>query len=110
MLGNCRDFNHSPLDDGQACRHDFLACLSCANARALPRHLPMQLLVAERLQNLRTQMSAEDWIHRHAGPSAQLEEVVAAYTPAQRDQARGTVTASQVRIVDHLLAGALDPA
>lgn len=109
VLGSCLDIDHSPLDDGHACRHDFLSCLSCPNARALPRHLPMQLAVADRLSTLRGHLSVEDWTQRHAGHLAQLEDVLNSYTAAQREQARTEITQDQLRIVTHLFAGALDP-
>ena len=110
IVANCSNFAHSPLDGDEACRRTFLACLDCRNARALPRHLTLQLLVTERLAALRCEMTAQEWVSRHAGQHAQLEEVVSAYTPAQREQARAAATAEHCTIVDQLFAGTLDAA
>jgi hypothetical protein len=107
VLGNCADFEHSPRD-GKRCRQSFLACLDCSNARAFPRHLPTQLLVADRLRDLRTEMSLPQWMAEYAGPLAQLDDIAAEYEPGQVAAARTEITDRDHRTVQLLFSGILD--
>ncbi|KMO82420.1 hypothetical protein EUA04_20855 [Mycolicibacterium obuense] len=107
VLGNCADFEHSPID-GQRCRQSFMACLDCSNARAFPRHLPVQLVVADRLRGLRHEMPIERWIADHAGPLAQLDDIFAEYEQAQLTAARTEITDRDRQTVTLLLAGNLE--
>lgn len=108
VLGECDDFQHSPFDNSRPCRQSFLTCLDCANARAFPRHLPVQLLVADRLRDQQTTLPAENWIRRYAGALAQLDDIFTYYTAAQLKQARSEITDHHHGIVDQLLRGDLD--
>jgi hypothetical protein len=90
VLGSCSDFDRSPLDGGRSCRQTFLTCLDCANARAFPRHLPLQLLVLEELQARRVTMPLVRWVGEFAGRVAQLQQVVEEYEPAQRAHVWGS--------------------
>ncbi len=107
VLGNCADFEHSPVD-GKRCRLSFTACLDCSNARAFPRHLPVQLVVADRLRDLRKELPLGQWIADHAGPLAQLDDIFAEFEPAQLAAAHAQITDSDHRTVDLLLAGDLE--
>ncbi len=107
VLGNCADFEHSPVD-GKRCRQSFMACLDCSNARAFPRHLPVQLVIADRLRDLRRVLPLEQWIADHAGPLAQLDDIFAEYEPAQLASARAEITDDDHRTVTLLLAGDLE--
>lgn len=107
VLGNCTDFEHSPID-GKRCRQSFMACLDCQNARAFPRHLPVQLVVADRIRDLRAQIPVAQWITEHAGPLAQLDDIFAEYEPAQLDAARAAITDRDHRTVALLLSGNLE--
>lgn len=107
VLGSCADFEHSPVD-GKRCRQSFMACLDCGNARAFPRHLPVQLVVADRLRGLRQEMPIERWIVDHAGPLAQLDDIFAEYEQAQLTAARADITDSDHRTVNLLLTGNLE--
>lgn len=107
VLGNCADFEHSPID-GKRCRQSFMACLDCSNARAFPRHLPVQLVVADRLRDLRKEMPIGQWITDHAGPLAQLDDIFAEYEQAQLTAARAEITDSDHRTVNLLLSGNLE--
>jgi len=109
VLGSCADFEHAPLDGGQPCRRSFLYCLDCANARAFPRHLPMQLLVLDELRARQGLVSVQRWAGEYAGRVAQLEDIVNEYEPAQREQARGLITDSHRHLAARLFAGDLDP-
>lgn len=107
VLGNCADFEHSPIDE-KRCRQSFLACLDCSNARAFPRHLPTQLLVADRLRDLRTEMPLPQWVAEYAGPLAQLDDIAAEYEPGQLAAARADISERDHRTVHLLLSGNLD--
>ena len=109
VLGSCSDFAHSPLDDGRPCRQNFLTCLDCPNARAFPRHLPVQLLVLDELRNLRKQVPASEWTAAFAGRAAQLEQIIGEFEPAQIDLARIQITSTHHGVVRRLFAGDLDP-
>jgi len=109
VLGSCRDFQHSPLDGGRSCRQTFLTCLDCGNARAFPRHLPLQLVVLDALRAQRPGVPVERWITDFAGRVAQLEEIVGEFEPAQREQARSQITDSHRHLVSRLWSGDLDP-
>ncbi|QNJ89935.1 hypothetical protein HZU40_00255 (plasmid) [Mycolicibacterium fluoranthenivorans] len=107
VLGNCADFEHSPID-GKRCRQSFIACLNCSNARAFPRHLPVQLVVADRIRGLRKEMPIGQWIADHAGPLAQLDDIFAEYEQAQLTAARAEITDSDHQTVNLLLSGNLE--
>lgn len=108
VLGECSDFEHSPFDNDRPCRQAFLTCLDCVNARAFPRHLPAQLLVADRIRDQQAELPAENWIRRYAGPLAQLDDIFTFYTPAQINKARAETTDHDRLRVDHLLRGDFD--
>jgi hypothetical protein len=109
VLGECEDFEHSPLDNDQRCRRTFMDCLDCDNARAFPRHLPLQLVVLDRLRALRPTVSLERWVGEFADRVAQLEDVVGQYEPAQVDRARDQITDTHHQVATRLLSGDLDP-
>lgn len=109
VLGSCQDFEHSPLDDGHPCRQTFLSCLDCCNARAFPRHLPVQLLVLDELRSRQKTMPLERWISEVAGRVAQLDDIVNEYEPAQREHARTQITDAHRHLVARLFSGDLDP-
>jgi len=109
VLSACADFDHSPLDAGSSCRQTFLSCLDCGNARAFPRHLPLQLLVLDELRAQRATMPLSRWVGEIAGRVAQLEGVVDEYEPAQRDLARTQITDGHRHLVARLFSGDLDP-
>lgn len=108
LLGECTDFEHSPFDNDRPCRQAFLTCLDCVNARAFPRHLPAQLLVADRIRDQQAELPAENWIRRYAGPLAQLEDIFTLYTPQQMNNARAETTSRDRELVEHLLQGDFD--
>lgn len=109
VLGSCSDFAHSPLDNGRPCRQSFLTCLDCENARAFPRHLPVQLLVLDELRDRQPQVPAGEWASSYAGRAAQLEQIISEFEPAQIELARSQVTGTHRAVARHLFAGDLDP-
>lgn len=108
VLGVCTDFSHSPLDGGRACSQSFLNCLDCSNARALPRHLPMQLAVLDALRDLRAALTAHRWALEYAGRVAQIEDMLNAYEPAQLRDAREKISDDERRLALRLLDGVFD--
>jgi hypothetical protein len=108
VLGRCDDFRHSPLDHGGPCRHSFLDCLDCPNARSFPRHLPRQLAVRDALLELRGSVPAARWAAEYAGRAAQLDDILRAYEPAQVQQARAEITEDCKNLVTQLFHGDLD--
>jgi hypothetical protein len=108
ILGRCDDFRHSPLDHGGPCRHSFLDCLDCPNARSFPRHLPQQLAVRDALLELRGSVPAARWAAEYAGRAAQLDDILRAYEPAQIQQARAEITEDCKNLVTQLFHGDLD--
>jgi hypothetical protein len=108
ILGRCDDYRHSPLDHGGPCRHSFLDCLDCPNARSFPRHLPWQLAVHDALLDLRGSVPAARWAAGYAGRAAQLEDIFRAYEPAQIQQARTQITEDCKNLVTQLFHGDLD--
>jgi hypothetical protein len=83
--------------------------LDCTNARAFPRHLPVQLLVLDELRARREQLPTGQWAIDFAGRVAQLEDVINEFEPAQLAQARAQITDSHRSLVQRLFAGDLDP-
>ncbi len=108
-LASCTDHRNGPhTTAGQPCPASFLDCLDCPNARALPHQLGVQMLAAERLHALRPNLIPAVWEAHLRRRLDQLEEILNHYTPAERDQARATVTARQQQLVDDLLDGRWD--
>jgi hypothetical protein len=93
---------------GEPCPASFLDCLQCPNARALPHQLPAQVLAAERILALRPHLDPELWAARYARHLAQLEDIVSAYTSAEREQARAGATEHHRRLVAELVEGHWD--
>lgn len=97
---------HAP--PGQPCGASFLACLDCANARALPRHLPLQLAMADHITGLRPHLDPSLWLARYQPRLSQLQQILGCYTTAERDQARAAITSQQRSFITGVLAGEWD--
>ncbi len=69
---------------------------------------PVQLVVADRLRDLRKEMPLGQWIADHAGPLAQLDDIFSEYEHAQLDAARANITDDDHRTVTLLLSGHLE--
>jgi hypothetical protein len=91
VLAGCTDHLNSPHSPaGQPCRASFLKCLDCPCARAMPHHLPLQIVARDLLQERRTQLSALRWAQRFAFPFAQLDDLLDQAGPTAIDRpARG---------------------
>jgi hypothetical protein len=109
VLAGCTshtDSPHAPV--GTPCTASFLECLDCPNARALPRHLPVQVAAAAQILALRPNMDPSAWQARYATPLACLDDILGHYTAAERQQARTAATAEQRDLVGQLLDGRWD--
>lgn len=109
VLAACTDHHSSPHEEaGTPCPASFMACLDCPNARALPRHLPVQIAVADRLTALRPNLASAVWSTRYEPRLGQLTEIIGTYTRAEQEQARRNLNARQRGLVDDLIDGKLD--
>lgn len=95
-------------EPGQPCTASFLACLDCPNARALPRHLPLQLAMTDHLAALRPHLVPALWQARYGPRLGQLQQILGCYTAAERDQARAAITSQQRSFIADVVAGHWD--
>jgi len=109
VLASCTGHTDSPhAPAGTPCTASFLECLDCQNARALPRHLPVQVAAADQILALRPNMDPMAWQARYAAPLACLDDILGHYTTAERQQARAAATSGQRELVGQLLDGRWD--
>ncbi len=109
VLAGCTDNLNSPHSPaGQPCRASFLKCLGCPCARAMPHHLPLQLVARDLVQERRTQLSALRWAQRFAFPFAQLDDLLDQAGPAAVERARREITDTDRDTVVRLLNRELD--
>lgn len=109
VMNACIDNQHGPYGDpGQPCRASFMLCLSCPCARALPRHLPVQTLVLDRLTERRHHMTPLAWTTRFALPHAQLSDLLAGFDDEQLSAARAATTDAHREMVGRFLNRELD--
>lgn len=109
VMNACVDNEHGPHGDpGQPCRASFMLCLSCPCARAMPRHLPVQLLVLDRLAERRHGMTPLSWVTRFALPHAQLSDLLARHDQNEIDAARAATTDAHRDLVEQFLHQELD--
>jgi hypothetical protein len=109
VMNACADHTGSPhAPPGQPCRASFMQCLDCPCARALPRHLPVQVLVHDRIAERRAQLPALQWAQRFAAPHAQLADLLDQHSEAAVDDARAAVTDDDRALVARFLDRELD--
>jgi hypothetical protein len=109
VLASCTGHTDSPhADPGTPCTASFLECLDCPNARALPRHLPVQVAAADQILALKPNMDPAAWQARYATPLACLDDILGHYTVAERLQARTAATSQKRELVGQLLDGRWD--
>ncbi len=105
----CTDHLSGPhTQPGQPCTASFLTCLDCPNARALPRHLPLQLAMADHLAGLRPHLDPALWHARYGPRLGQLQQILGCYTAAERDQARTAITSQQRSFIADVATGQWD--
>ncbi|MEU2073994.1 hypothetical protein [Streptomyces sp. NPDC013489] len=108
VLGACTDNMGGVYNPGEPCRASFLLCLDCECARALPRHLPLQVLVHDRLAERHQQMDPLQWAGRFAGPHAQLADLLDQADEVAVEDARKAVGPTERKLADRLLNRELD--
>ncbi|MEV3845544.1 hypothetical protein AB0L20_18600 [Streptomyces albidoflavus] len=108
VLGACTDNTGGAYNPGEPCRASFLLCLDCECARALPRHLPLQVLVHDRLAERHKQMDPLQWAGRFAGPHAQLADLLNQADEVAVEDARKAVGPTEHQLADRLLNRELD--
>jgi hypothetical protein len=97
---------HAPA--GQPCRASFMQCLSCPCARALPRHLPVQVLVRDQMEARRAELTPLAWTQRYALPHAQLTHLLGQHDQPGLDDARAAITDADRAVVARFLNRELD--
>jgi hypothetical protein len=109
VMNSCVDHEHSPYSPpGSPCGASFMLCLGCPNARAEPRHLPVQLLVLAAIEARRDEMEAIAWATRFAVPHARLLDLFAQFPMDTVDAARGRETEADKALVRRFLGRELD--
>ena len=109
VLAGCTDNLNSPHSPaGQPCRASFLKCLDCPCARAMPHHLPLQIIARDLLEQRRTQLAALRWAQRFAFPLTQLDDLLDQAGPAAVERARREITDAHRDTVTRLLNRDLD--
>lgn len=109
VMNACIDHENSPhAPAGQPCRASFMTCLECPCARALPRHLPIQVLVHDRLAARRAVMPPLAWVQRFSVPYAQLADLLARQDPLDVAEARANPTPAQRDLVERFVNRELD--
>ncbi|MEV0536202.1 hypothetical protein [Kitasatospora sp. NPDC050463] len=108
VLASCKDNTAGPHNPGEPCRASFMQCLDCECARALPQHLPVQVLVHDRLAERHEQMDPLQWATRFAGPQAQLADLLDQHDEVAVADARQGATAADQAMVDRFLNRELD--
>ena len=98
-FASCVDPEHEPRT-GLPCQDGFLGCLSCPNAIATDRHVPLMRYTFDLLEEVRAAVPDAQWQERFAGAHAQLTYVLGAapstpharrVTKAQRDLIRAAL-------------------
>lgn len=109
VLAGCTDPMGGPFTPaGKPCSASFLLCLSCPCARATPAHLPVQVLVLDKLEARRQEMTPLRWAERLAEPAARLTDLLSHYSPAVIADARAGATRGDHQLVDRFLTRGLD--
>ncbi|MFJ1753313.1 hypothetical protein [Kitasatospora sp. NPDC088134] len=109
VLAGCTDNLNSPHSEaGQPCRASFLKCLDCGCARAMPHHLPVQVIARDMIGERRTQMTALRWSEQFAFPFNQLEDLLGQAGPAAVARALAQATDADRELVRRLLDQELD--
>ena len=109
VMNSCIDHDHSPYSSpGSPCGASFMLCLGCPNARAEPRHLPVQMLVLSGIESRRNEMEALAWATRFALPHSRLTHLLEQFPTATVEAARGKETEADKALVTRFLGRELD--
>jgi hypothetical protein len=109
VMVSCIDNTDGPYaPPGQACPASFMLCLDCECARALPHHLPAQVLVHDALSQRREQMDPLQWAQRFALRHMQLTDLLGQHDETAVADARRDATDADRAMVDRFLRRELD--
>lgn len=109
VMAGCVDDGTGPhATPGRECRASFMQCLSCPCARALPRHLPIQVLVHDQLEARRAALTPLAWTQRFGLPHAQLADLLERHDAVDVADARDTVSDADRALVERFLSRELD--
>ncbi|WP_030237198.1 hypothetical protein [Streptomyces sp. NRRL S-350] len=109
VLAACADNSNSPHSTpGEPCRASFLKCLECPCARAMPHHLPVQVVARDMIDERRTHMTALRWAERFALPFEELDDLIRSAGKRAEDRARAAAGQEERDLVRRLLDGELD--
>jgi hypothetical protein len=109
VMASCTDNTGGPYaPPGESCTASFMLCLDCECARALPHHLPVQVLVHDALTQRRDQMDPLQWAHRFALPYAQLTDLLSQHDETAIADSRRDATDADRLMVDRFLRRELD--
>lgn len=109
VMNACVDHRSGPhAPAGEPCRASFMLCLGCPCARALPRHLPVQVLVHDRLAERRTEMTPLEWTQRFALVHTQLADLLSRHDEVDVEDARANAADSDRAVVTRFLNRELD--
>lgn len=109
VMNACVDHRNSPhAPAGEPCRASFMLCLGCPCARALPRHLPVQVLVHDRLADRRAEMTPLEWTQRFGLAHTQLADLLSRHDDVDVDDARVNATDTDRAVVTRFLNRELD--
>lgn len=109
VMAGCVDDGTGPYSrSGNSCQASFMQCLSCPCARALPHHLPIQVLVHDRLEARKDEMTLLSWTQRYGLPHAQLVDLLDRHDKVDVSDARAEITDDEQALVERFLHGELD--
>ncbi|MFJ6531484.1 hypothetical protein [Microbacterium sp. NPDC091662] len=101
----CVDNLASPFGPaGAACSASFLMCFGCANARAEPRHAPVQRALLLEIDRRRLEMPPADWDSRFGTLRQQVDDVLRDFGSHAEDEAPEGIE----QVLADLLDGRLD--
>ncbi|ATL69438.1 hypothetical protein CRH09_39790 (plasmid) [Nocardia terpenica] len=109
VMAACTDDGTGPHSspDGP-CRASFMQCLGCSCARAMPHHLPVQILVHDQLEARKAEMTPLAWTQRYGLPHAQLADLLGEHDDIDIADARAVIGDADRALVERFLNRELD--
>ncbi|WP_049650384.1 hypothetical protein [Kitasatospora sp. MY 5-36] len=107
---DCSDADASPWPAPTGgCGASFLLCLACTNAHVHPGHHPRLALLHQSLEGLRSALPSSAWRRDWGDHHDRLEELKRRVGPGGWAHALERITGDDRTLIDHLLAGELNP-
>lgn len=107
---DCSDAESSPWPDSAGgCGASFLLCLACRNAHVHPGHHPRLALLHQSMEGLRSVLPKPVWRRDWDDHHARLEDLKRRIGPGGWAHALARISDTDRSIIDHLLAGDLNP-